>query len=87
MTGVAFHYDAPKAQAPQAVLLALPPDPSRNWVFEDLEAILLETLELAKLRGMRPEDLLRTRYTTTEVGSYLPAVYLFEDLRQDLTTS
>ncbi|MEM9161920.1 MAG: hypothetical protein AAGC54_02480, partial [Cyanobacteria bacterium P01_F01_bin.4] len=51
VTGLAFNYDEPKAQAPQAMLMALPPDMSRNWQFEDLESALLETFDLMKLRA------------------------------------
>ena len=29
--GVAFHFDAPGAQAPQAILLAVPPDATPAW--------------------------------------------------------
>ncbi len=76
VTGLAFHYDAPKARAPQAILLAVPPDPGRPWDFEDLEATLLETLELAKLRGVEARDL-------PGQGRYLPAVFLIQDMEQE----
>jgi hypothetical protein len=49
-TGLAFHQDAPAAAPPQAILLAAPPDGQARWSLGALEAILLETLELAKLR-------------------------------------
>jgi hypothetical protein len=56
-TGVAFHYDAPGARPPQAVLLAVaPPGPAR-WDVETLEKTLLETLELAQLRALDPQAL------------------------------
>ena len=49
---VAFHHNEPNARAPQAVLIAVPPDERPTWEPETLEAILLETLELAKLRAV-----------------------------------
>jgi hypothetical protein len=66
-TAVTFHYDAPSAQAPQAILLAVSPDPSGPWELGTLESILLETLELAKLRTVDPDSL-------GEVGHFLPAL-------------
>lgn len=67
-TAIAFHYDALTAQAPQAILLAVPPDRSRPWSLEVLEAVLLETLDLAKIRAV-DGDLLG------DVGQFLPALY------------
>lgn len=67
-TGVAFHYDAPGAVAPQVVLLAVSPDLNRPWDENTLEAILLETLELSKLRAVDSAAL-------SDLGQYLPALY------------
>lgn len=84
-TGLAFHYDAPKAQAPQVLLLAVPPDPqASDWRFEDLESTLLETLELAKLRGIAPEDLIDDDSPVGHLGFYRPALLLPGDHRPDL---
>ena len=49
-TGLSFHHTAPVAAPPQAVLLAAPPARQAAWSLDALEAVLLETLELAKLR-------------------------------------
>jgi len=49
-TGLTFHFDAPGSRAPQAVLLAVSPDPGRPWDLATLEAILGETIDLAKTR-------------------------------------
>jgi hypothetical protein len=67
-TAIAFHYDALTAQPPQAILLAIPPDPTKPWSLVVLEAILLETLELAKIRAVDWEPL-------QQVGQFLPAVF------------
>jgi hypothetical protein len=48
-TGLSFHHAAPVAAPPQAVLLAAPPDGQAAWS-PTPRGILLETLELAKLR-------------------------------------
>jgi hypothetical protein len=75
-TGVAFHFDAPAAEPPQALLLAVHPDPQSakdGWTLEALEAILGETLELAALRGVDGDALKGT-------GRFLPAAYFASNL-------
>jgi hypothetical protein len=69
-TGVSFHYDAPGACAPQALLLAVPPVLNKAWDLETLEAVVLETLEMAKLRAVDADTL--AEYGG--VGHYLPAL-------------
>ncbi len=49
-TGLGFHHNAPVAAPPQSILLAVPPDGQATWSLAALEAILLETLDLAKAR-------------------------------------
>jgi hypothetical protein len=65
--GVAFHAESPGAEAPQAVLIAVP---SRNaaWSTQELIAVVSQTLDLAKLRAL---DL-----SGMDVGQYLPATLL-----------
>ena len=69
VTGVAFHYDEPESRPPQALLLAVSPDLKRPWTVSSLEAVLLETLELAKLRLVDADAM-------TELDHYLPAAYV-----------
>lgn len=57
LTGVTFHYDRPDAKAPQTVLIAVPPDTTQGWTADGLVQVLLETLELAKLRAIDPDDI------------------------------
>jgi hypothetical protein len=66
--GVAFHYDEPKARAPQAMLLALCPDGRATWDRPLVADILDETCELARIRGV---DLASIQ----EVGQIVPALY------------
>lgn len=56
-TGIAFRYEPPQAMAPQSFLLAVPPVIGESWTIGTLNQVLLETLELARLRALDPEDL------------------------------
>ncbi|GIH26581.1 hypothetical protein Aph01nite_48910 [Acrocarpospora phusangensis] len=56
-TGVAFHYDQPDAGPPQAVLVAVHPDPSSGtWDLDTLLEVVTSTLELAKDRATPAEN-------------------------------
>jgi hypothetical protein len=68
-TAVAFHYDDPGAEAPQTVLLAVPPVLTETWDLTTLLTVLRETLDLAKLRAVDGRLL-------GELGQLLPALYL-----------
>ncbi|MEY9987994.1 hypothetical protein ABIE67_000026 [Streptomyces sp. V4I8] len=57
LTGVAFHFDRPDAKAPQAVLIAVPPNPVRGWTADGLALVVRDTLELAKMRAVDLSDL------------------------------
>lgn len=74
--GVAFHHDDPKARAPQALLLAVCPDLRRGWDDATLQAVLRETLSLAKARTV---DL----GSVGPVGQLLPALYFPFNLEED----
>jgi hypothetical protein len=67
--GLAFHYDEPKARAPQSWLLMVSPDEREVWDAELAEAILAETLDLARVRTV---DLA----SVGDAGQLLPALYL-----------
>ncbi|MEU2040337.1 LysM peptidoglycan-binding domain-containing protein [Nocardia niwae] len=57
LTGLSFHFDRPDAKAPQAILLAVPPDPERGWTADGLAMVVRDSLELAKLRAVDLADL------------------------------
>jgi hypothetical protein len=59
VTGVAFTVDAPDAYPPQAILLAVAPDASAGWSLDILSDVLVETLNLAKIRTVDLGDLPR----------------------------
>lgn len=55
-TAITFHLNSPDAAPPQAALLALSPDPAVRWTWETLSDVVLETIDLARLRAVGPED-------------------------------
>ena len=57
LTGLSFHFDRPDAKAPQAILVAVPPDRGRGWTPDTLALVVRDTLELAKLRAVDLADL------------------------------
>jgi hypothetical protein len=71
-SGVAFHFDDPGAEAPQAILLAVPPVPAQTWDLESVAAILNETADLAQVRAVDLELL-------GALGQLIPAIYLPTD--------
>lgn len=72
-TGVAFNYAGAHAQAPQVILLAVPPKMGAGvvWDFASAQQIVLESLDLAKIRLVDLDAL-----QSTGIGQFLPAIYL-----------
>jgi hypothetical protein len=56
VTGLAFHYDAPSNQAPQACLLAVPPR-GETWTLPLVLTTIRETVDWVRRRAVAPEDL------------------------------
>jgi hypothetical protein len=56
-TSVVFGFDAPTSRPPQAILLAVPPDPSAPLDVAGVLAIVADTRSLAHARMARPADL------------------------------
>lgn len=81
--GVAFHYDEPNAEPPQAILLAIHPETIKNggkkWHWNQLKDTLHTTLALAKMRAVEPDHLQCAQDTiNTPFDAYaqlLPATY------------
>jgi hypothetical protein len=67
-TGIALQYDQPDATSPQTILIAVPPELDVPWTVWSLQQVLLETLDLARIRCVDSDAL-------DEVGHYLPALY------------
>jgi hypothetical protein len=79
-TAIAFRYDPPDAAAPQAVLVAVPPVLEEEWTVGTLHQVLLETLDLAHLRAVGPEEL-------DDAGHYLPAATLAFNAMGDVVST
>jgi len=69
-TGMTFHYDAPGARPPQAILIAVPPlppsppfgsttppPPNTPWSVDSILETVIEARRLAPIRGVSPADL------------------------------
>jgi len=67
-TAIAFQFNPPNTCAPQSVLLAVPPVPDQPWTVASLHRVLVETLDMAKLRAVDAEAL-------GEIGHYMPALF------------
>jgi hypothetical protein len=77
LTGLAFHYDDPGAEAAQNILIAVPPDPfAKSWDFDTVMSILNETFDLARIRGVDWSLL-------GELGQILPAIYMAQNANND----
>jgi hypothetical protein len=69
-TAVALNYDRPSSTAPNAILVAVPPeDDLERWDLDTLAETVRQTFDLARIRAV-DRDALR------EVGHFLPASYL-----------
>ncbi|WP_155848436.1 hypothetical protein [Arthrobacter sp. 35W] len=72
-TGLAVHYNAPNARAPQSVLLAVHPNPEAGWDWPLLLRTLADTMDLVRLRGVDLDDLVPTGIT-----EFLPLSYVHD---------
>ncbi len=67
-TGLAVHYDRPNSEAPQTLMLALPAEFTGDWEWRDLVDTVRETMDLARLRAIEPDQI-----DTTAYARFLPA--------------
>ena len=67
-TAIALRFNSPNTRAPQSILLAVSPDPSKPWTSDTLIALLRDTLDLARMRMDPP--------TTLSTSGLLPMVWL-----------
>lgn len=77
-TSVAFQYDAPNSQAPQALLLAVPgQQDSKPWTVDELADIVYDTMDLAKVRAVDLDAMRKNEPNTPAepgVGLVFPAL-------------
>jgi hypothetical protein len=73
-SGIAYRYNAPQSEAPNAILIAVPPQRNdmRRWFGEEnlLAETIHSTLELMKIRMVGSEDIKESPY----IGQFLPAL-------------
>jgi len=69
VTGITMHYDQPNAEAPQTILLAVTPEKTESWKWEDLINIMDDTLLRSKQRAVEPDMIDKTGY-----GLLLPSI-------------
>ncbi len=67
-TGVAFHFDRPSQEPPQAMLLLTPAQWDGAWSWDDILQGVLDTFALARLRAVEPAQL-----DDTAIAQFLPA--------------
>jgi hypothetical protein len=79
-TAIGFQFNPPDACAPQSLLLAVPPVPDQAWTVASLHRVLVETLDLAKLRAVDAELL-------ADASQYLPALYFAFNVRDDAVST
>jgi hypothetical protein len=75
-TALALHYATPPAQAPQTILLAVPPALGGSWNLDALLAIVNETLDLAHVR-------MTDASSAGSLGQLLPAAVLATNTQGD----
>ncbi|HKE79268.1 MAG TPA: hypothetical protein VKB54_08175 [Solirubrobacteraceae bacterium] len=76
---VAFQFDEPGARAPQAVLLAVPPEIGAPWSLDKLADTITQTADLARIRMVGPEEV-------PWFGRYLPALYVADNASGEIFT-
>lgn len=79
-TAITFPYDPPDTVAPQSVLLAVPPVAGEAWTAATLHRVLVETLDLAKLRAVEPGAL-------GDAAQVLPALWLAFNAKEDAVST
>jgi hypothetical protein len=67
-TAIAFNYDRPNCEPPQAWLLALPARRTGSWSWDELLGAVTDALDAAKRRAIEPVHVDATTY-----GWFLPA--------------
>jgi hypothetical protein len=75
-TGISFHFDAPNAEPPQTLLLAVSErrqQQNGNWTWEELTRCVEQSFDLAVMRTVGPDEL-----RTTEIDAVLPATLVAE---------
>jgi hypothetical protein len=75
-TGLAFHFDRPSSEPPQAWMLVVPPEQTGSWDWADIVDALHDALDQARLRAVEPDQLDATAW-----ARLVPAVVTATTLR------
>ncbi len=67
-SGMTFHFDRPNNEPPQTMLMVTPSEFTGQWTWEEVVESLHETLDMAKLRALEPDQVDQTGY-----ARFLPA--------------
>jgi hypothetical protein len=67
--GLAFHFDAPNSEPPNTILLAVTPEITGTWKWDNLVDSILETMDMAKKRAVEP-----TQIDGTPLAQFIPAL-------------
>jgi hypothetical protein len=70
VTGITFNYNQPNSAPPQALLLAMSPQETGQWTWDDLVATVLDTFARAKRRAVEPDIIDKQ----TGLSTLLPAL-------------
>ncbi len=57
VTGITFNFNQPDSAPPQTILLAITPEETGSWKWEDLVETILDTIDRAKRRAVEPDML------------------------------
>lgn len=76
-TALGLNYETPKSEAPQAILIAVPPAISdeNEWKIETVAEIVADTIDLMRLRAVGGEDAINCN-----LGYLLPCIFLDSDI-------
>ena len=75
-TGIALNYNEPDSHPPQTILLAVHPtmDAKDFWTIDYLNDTILSTMELAKIRAVEPDHILKKIEKDKEDGNELTSI-------------
>jgi hypothetical protein len=70
VTGLAFNFNAPNSAPPQALLLAVTPEETGSWSWDNLVETVRDTFRRAQLRAVEPDRI----GDMDGIGTLLPAL-------------
>lgn len=71
VTGITFNFDQPDSMPPQLILLAVTPEETGSWKWENLVSTITDTIERAKARAVEPDHIDKI----SGISTLLPATH------------